>query len=76
MFKLWKLIWKPIEKGLKFIGKVQSTILLTITYVVLLAPIAIVLRITNIGKKTSRQKTYWKERQAVSEDPRELLRQF
>ena len=71
-----KAIWKPIEKVLKFIGKVQSTILLTITYLVLLAPIAIGLQLTKLLQPKPRMTSYWKKRVVEMETEETLLRQF
>lgn len=76
MFELLKTIWKPIEKGLRFVGKVQSTILLSIFYLVILMPVAIVYQIIKLLRPEQKLSTYWKKREDTEETEETLLRQF
>ena len=64
-----------LKRGLKFIGLVQSTILLSLFYFVVLAPVAIPYRLINGFKtKKTRKNSYWQPRQV--DDIGGLWRQF
>ena len=64
-----------LKRGLKFIGLVQSTILLSLFYFAVLAPIAIPYRLINGFKaKKTRKNSYWQPRQV--DDIGGLWRQF
>ena len=66
---------KWLRRSLKFIGLVQSTILLSLFYFAVLAPIAIPYRLINGFKtKKTRKNSYWQPRQA--DDVGGLLNQF
>ncbi len=69
-------IWKPIEKVLKFIGKVQSTILLSIFYLLILAPMGIIFQVIKLTRPKKRLSSYWKRREDTRETKETLLRQF
>lgn len=76
MLKVLKVIWKPVEKALRFVGKVQSAILLTVFYLIILAPIGIIFRIIKIFRPTPSVPSYWKKRPSIEESEKTLLRQF
>ena len=64
-----------LKRGLKFIGLVQSTILLSLFYFVILGVVAIPYRLVALIKRDSSKKnSYWQPRQA--DDVGGLLNQF
>ena len=64
-----------LKRGLKFIGLVQSTILLSLFYFAILAPVAIPYQIIAwLKKNRSTKDTYWQRRQV--NDVEGLWRQF
>lgn len=76
MLNVLKTIWKPVEKALRFVGKVQSAILLTVFYLIILAPIGIIFKIIKIFKPQLKVSSYWKKRPEIMETEETLLRQF
>ena len=70
-----KRLWQQIEKGLKFIGLVQSTLILSIFYYFILGLTAIPYRLVSLVKpKVKNKHTYWQPRQV--DDAGGLWRQF
>ena len=66
---------KWLKQGLRLIGQVQSTILLSLFYFVVLAPVAIPYQIIGWLKQgRGKKNTYWQPRQA--DDVGGLLNQF
>jgi len=76
MLELLKIAWKPIEKGLRFIGKIQSTILLSLFYLVILMPVAIIFKAVKLTQPKLKLASYWKKRVNEIETEETLLRQF
>lgn len=77
MINLLREIWEQISKVLKFIGKVQSMLLLSIFYYLILGPIAIIKHLVSlVSNEEKEMKTYWIKRDAEPETEKTLLRQF
>lgn len=67
--------WKRVERGLKFIGLIQSSIILGLFYYLILGAVAIPYQIVRLFKpEVKRLKTYWQPRQV--DDVGGLLNQF
>lgn len=75
MFNTLKELWRPVEKGLKFIGKIQSTILLTAAYVVL-GTVAIPVQAVKMFTTKASKRSYWNKRDQEEETVTTLRRQF
>ena len=68
-------LWKKIEKGLRFIGLVQSSIILGLFYYLILGAVAIPYQIVKLFKpEIKNPKTYWQPRQV--DDVAGLVNQF
>ncbi len=68
-------IWKPIERGLKFIGKIQSAIILSVFYFLILGLVAIPYSVVQaLSSHPKKRLTYWQPREV--DDGAGLLRQF
>ena len=77
MFRVVKVIWKPVEKLLLFIGKVNTVLLLSIFYYLILGPVAIGVKLTKIfSAKKGSQNSYWIARDVEPETEETLRRQF
>lgn len=75
MLNVLKELWRPVEKGLKFIGKIQSTILLTAAYVVVGA-VAIPVQVVKMFAPKANKRSYWNRRDQEKETVITLRRQF
>ncbi len=68
-------LWKKIEKGLRFIGLIQSSIILGLFYYVILGLVAIPYQLVKLFKpEVKNPQTYWLPR--VVDDVGGLWRQF
>lgn len=77
MLGLLKKLWELIRSGLLFIGKVNSLILLSIFYYLILGPVAILYRLSKLFKPRDKDRTsYWLPRTQEPETEETLLRQF
>lgn len=77
MVSALQFIWKYIRRGLLFVGKVNSVLLLTIFYFVILGPVAIIFQLINaVFQKQKRKRSYWLARSQEKETEETLLRQF
>ncbi|MBI2010482.1 MAG: hypothetical protein HYS86_04925 [Candidatus Chisholmbacteria bacterium] len=76
MFSLLKQVWQVIRSLLLFIGKVNSIILLTIFYLVILGPVAVLVQVFKGVKTEKSRRSYWQRRNLESETEVTLLRQF
>ncbi len=77
MLKLLKGIWYVMERGLKLFGKVNSILLLSIFYYLILGPVAIVAQIVKVFKlRPSEANSYWLKRDRDPETVTTLRRQF
>ena len=75
MLNLFTQIWRPVEKGLKLVGKVQSTILLSVAYI-LLGIIAVPMQIIKLFANKPNKRTYWVVRTKEMDTEITLRRQF
>ena len=77
MLRVVKLIWKPVEKLLLFIGRVNTVLLLSIFYYLILGPVAIGVKLVKIfSAKKGSQSSYWIARDMEPETEETLRRQF
>ena len=68
-------VWKRVEKGLKFIGLIQSSIILGIFYYLILGAVAIPYQIVKLFKpEVKNPRTYWQSRRV--DDVGGLWQQF
>ncbi len=71
-----KVIWERVLTGLRFIGKIQSTLLLSIAYYLVIGPVAILFQGVNIMAKRPKVNSYWQPRIEIPETEITLKRQF
>lgn len=77
MLKLLKQLWERIRAGLMFFGKVQSIIILTLFYYLILGPVAVVRTALSFFVGKARDSSgFWEERESEVETEETLLRQF
>lgn len=76
MISLLREAWQVIRSLLLFIGKVNSIILLTIFYFVILGPVVVLVQLFKGGKTEKSQRSYWQKRLLEPETEQTLLRQF
>lgn len=65
-----------IETGLKAFGRVNSALLLTVFYYLILGPVAVVFQIVKVFKVEKKTKSYWIKRTQEQETEETLRRQF
>ena len=74
MVKILKKIWQGWKKLANKIGKVNSVIVLTIFYFLIIGPVAIIIKIYKLFKSKKKSESYWRDYQSVSGD--DFTKQF
>ncbi|MBI5357148.1 hypothetical protein HZB78_06090 [Candidatus Collierbacteria bacterium] len=68
------LIWQPIKTLLIKIGRIQTMIIMSLFYYLILGPMAILYRIFNRQKPSGQ--TYWIKKEPIKDMDLYLTRQF
>jgi len=71
-----KFIWNIWKKIAHFIGRVNTFIILSLFYFIILAPVAITKKIFRLFRKKSAQKSYWIEKERPIAEPERAKYQF
>jgi len=78
MIRLVKFAWEKVRAGLMLFGKVNSLVILSLFYFLILGVVAVLMKIVGVfGKKgEDKGKSYWMPREQTEDSEEALLRQF